>query len=60
GGVIAQVASVDTVGGEVTNMKLSLDTYVGVFGTIGWTSVVIGAVLLVLAVPLRKLMHGVR
>ncbi len=59
-GVIAQVASVDTVGGEVTNMKLSLDTYVGVFGTIGWTSVAIGVVLLALAVPLRRLMHGVR
>ncbi len=58
-GVVAQIASVDTVGGEVTNPKLSLDTYVHVFATIGWISVAIGAVLLVLAWPLRRLMHGV-
>jgi POT family proton-dependent oligopeptide transporter len=58
-GVVAQVASVDTVGGEVTNPKLSLDTYVHVFTTIGWVSVGIGVVLLLLAWPIRRLMHGV-
>jgi proton-dependent oligopeptide transporter, POT family len=58
-GVVAQVASVDTVGGEVTNPKLSLDTYVHVFTVIGWVSVAIGAVLLLLARPIRRLMHGV-
>jgi POT family proton-dependent oligopeptide transporter len=30
-----------------------------VFTTIGWISVAIGIVLLVIAVPLKKLMHGV-
>ncbi len=59
GGVIAQIASVDTVGGEVTNPKLSLDTYVHVFTVIGWVSVAIGVVLLLLAWPIRRLMHGV-
>ena len=58
-GAVAQLASVDTVGGEVTNPKLSLDTYVHVFTTIGWISVAIGAVLLVLAWPIKRLMHGV-
>jgi POT family proton-dependent oligopeptide transporter len=58
-GVVAQVASVETVGGQVTNLKVSLDTYVGVFTTIGWVSVGIGALLLVVALPLKKLMHGV-
>jgi POT family proton-dependent oligopeptide transporter len=58
-GMVAQVASVETVGGQVTNLKVSLDTYVGVFTTIGWVSVGIGAVLLVIAIPLKKLMHGV-
>lgn len=58
-GMVAQVASVETVGGQVTNLKVSLDTYVGVFTTIGWISVGIGVLLLVVAVPLRKLMHGV-
>lgn len=58
-GMVAQVASVETVGGQVTNLKVSLDTYVGVFTTIGWVSVGIGLVLLVVAIPLKKLMHGV-
>jgi POT family proton-dependent oligopeptide transporter len=58
-GAIAQVASVDTVGGEVTNPKLALDTYIHVFTTIGWIAVAIGGVLLLLAWPLRRLMHGV-
>jgi POT family proton-dependent oligopeptide transporter len=58
-GVVAQFASVETVGGQVTNLKVSLDTYVGVFTTIGWVSIIIGGVLLVLAIPLKKLMHGV-
>ena len=59
-GAVAQVASVETVGGQVTNLKVSLDTYVGVFTTIGWISVGIGLVLLVLSWPLKHLMHGVK
>jgi len=58
-GAIAQVASVDTVGGEVTNPGLALHTYAHVFTVIGWTAVAIGGVLLVLAWPLKRLMHGV-
>ena len=59
-GLVAQVASVETVGGQVTNLKVSLDTYVGVFTTIGEVSVGIGIVLLLLALPLKRLMHGVK
>lgn len=59
-GVVAQVASVETVGGEVTNLKVSLDTYVGVFTTIGWISIAIGVVLLLFSIPLKWLMHGVK
>jgi POT family proton-dependent oligopeptide transporter len=59
-GAVAQIASVETVGGQVTNLKVSLETYIGVFTTIGWISVAIGAVLLVLAFPLKYLMHGVK
>ena len=58
-GALAQVASVETVGGTVTNPRLSLETYVGVFSHIGWAAVVIGAGLLALARPLKRLMHGV-
>lgn len=60
GGMVAQFASVETVGGEVTNPKLSLDTYVGVFQTIGIAGIVAGGVLLVLSPLLKKWMHGVQ
>ncbi|WP_068070663.1 peptide MFS transporter [Novosphingobium lentum] len=59
-GLVAQVASVETVGGQVTNLKVSLETYVGVFTKIGWFAVGIGLLLLVLAWPLKRLMHGVK
>ena len=59
-GVVAQFASVETVGGQVTNLQVSLQTYVGVFTTIGYISAAIGALLLLLSWPLRKLMHGVK
>jgi POT family proton-dependent oligopeptide transporter len=60
GGLVAQVASVETVGGQVTNLQVSLNTYTGVFQAIGWVSVVIGGVLLLLSWPLKYLMHGVK
>ncbi len=60
GGIVAQVASVETVGGQVTNLKVSLDTYADVFWTIGLASVVIGVVLFVLSPVIKKWMHGVQ
>jgi POT family proton-dependent oligopeptide transporter len=59
-GVVAQVASVETVGGQVTNLKVSLETYAGVFWTIGIASIVVGFVLLVVSPLIRKWMHGVQ
>ncbi|CAN5231543.1 peptide MFS transporter [soil metagenome] len=58
-GVVAQFASVDTVGGQVTNLKVSLATYVGVFVTISQVAIALGVVLLLLAWPLKRWMHGV-
>jgi len=58
-GVVAQVASVETVGGQVTNLKVSLDTYAGVFTTIGEVSVAIGVALLLLSGLIKRWMHGV-
>lgn len=60
GGIVAQVSSVETVGGQVTNLQVSLNTYLGVFSGIGWFSVGVGVVLLALAWPLKYLMHGVK
>ncbi|MBA3668904.1 MAG: peptide MFS transporter [Sphingomonas sp.] len=59
-GAVAQVASVETVGGQVTNLKVSLETYLGVFTLIGWIAIGFGAALLVLSWPLKRLMHGVK
>ena len=58
-GLVAQVASVETVGGQVTNLKVSLATYTGVFTTIGWVSVGIGLFLLLISPLLKRWMHGV-
>lgn len=59
-GVVAQVASVETVGGQVTNLQVSLDTYIGVFWNIGLASVAIGAILFVLSPLIKRWMHGVQ
>ncbi len=59
-GSIAQLASVDTVGGQVTNLKVSLDTYVDVFTTISIAAIILGVLLLLLSWPLKYWMHGVK
>jgi POT family proton-dependent oligopeptide transporter len=53
------VASVETVGGQVTNLKVSLETYTGVFTTISYIAIGLGLLLLLLSWPLKKWMHGV-
>jgi proton-dependent oligopeptide transporter, POT family len=60
GGIIAQLASVTTVGGEVTDPEKSLATYVGVFELIGYWGCGIGVGLLVLSPLLKKMMHGIK
>ena len=58
-GAVAQVASVETVGGQVTNLRVSLETYAGVFQTIGLVAAAIGVVLLAVSPLLKRWMHGV-
>jgi len=59
-GAVAQVASVETVGGQVTNLQVSLNTYLHVFTIIGEWAIGFGVVLLLLSWPLKYLMHGVK
>lgn len=59
-GVVAQFASVETVGGQVTNPAVALNTYVGVFTIIAEAAIVLGFVLFLLSFPLKKWMHGVK
>jgi POT family proton-dependent oligopeptide transporter len=60
GGIVAQFASTETVAGQVLNPEVSLNTYLGVFQTIGIAGLVCAGVLLLLAPFLQKGMHGVR
>ena len=59
-GAAAQAASVQTVGGEVTNPQLALATYTHTFMTGGELTIGAGIVLLLISPWLRKLMHGVK
>jgi POT family proton-dependent oligopeptide transporter len=59
-GIVAQVASVDTVGGRVTNLRTSLETYSAVFWTIGWIAIALGGLLFALSPFIKKWMHGIR
>ena len=59
-GAAAQAASVQTVGGEVTNPQLALQTYAHTFMVGGEMTMIAGAILLAISPWLRKLMHGVK
>jgi proton-dependent oligopeptide transporter, POT family len=59
-GIVAQFASVETVGGQVTNLKVSLETYTSTFTMIAWIAIGAGVVLFLLSWPLQRWMHGVK
>jgi len=59
GGIIAQFASTETVGGKVLNAEVSLQTYLGVFQTIGLAGIGAAVVLMLLWPLLKRGMHGV-
>ncbi len=59
-GIIAQFASTETVAGRALNAQVSLNTYLGVFQTIGIAGICSGIVLLLLWPLLKKGMHGIR
>ncbi len=59
-GLMAQAASVETVGGQVTNLKVSLETYTAIYQSFGWYTVGVGAFLLLVSPLIKKWMHGVQ
>jgi POT family proton-dependent oligopeptide transporter len=59
GGIVAQFASTDTVGGQVLNPQVSLEAYLGVFQTIGYAGIISGVILFALSPFIRRGMHGV-
>ncbi|MES2326338.1 MAG: peptide MFS transporter [Pseudomonadota bacterium] len=58
-GAAAQAASVQTVGGQVTNPQVALQTYSHTFLVGGEMTMAAGVILLAISPWLRKLMHGV-
>ena len=58
-GALSALASTKTVAGQVADLHLSLESYVTSFWNVGWFAVAAGVLLLVLAVPMKRLMHGV-
>ncbi|MFY0628205.1 MAG: peptide MFS transporter [Reichenbachiella sp.] len=56
---IAKFASVETTGGEVTNIAEALGIYTDFFSNLMWVGVVISLVLFVLTPLMKKGMHGV-
>lgn len=59
GGIVAQFASSETVGGQVLNREAALSNSLDVFNTIGIWAFGIGIFLLLISPLLRKGMHGV-
>jgi len=59
-GLMAQSASVETVGGQVTNLRVSLDTYTAIYQKFGLYTVGVGLLLLLLSPLMKKWMHGVK
>src|SRR6185503_5727309 len=57
-GLLAQSASVETVGGQVTNLRVSLLTYTGIYEKFGLITVGVGLLLLLLSPLMKKWMHG--
>lgn len=59
GGIIAQFASTETVGGKVLNPEVSLNTYLGVFQSIGIAGLIAGVLMLILWPFLKRGMKGI-
>jgi proton-dependent oligopeptide transporter, POT family len=58
--VLANIASVDTEGGQVTNSTSALAAYSDLFGSLFITGLIAGVILLLLSPVLKKHMHGIK
>lgn len=59
-GTIAAMTGSDTVGGEVVDPGAALATYMDIYSTAGWYSILAGVAALAIARPLKHFMHGIR
>ncbi len=60
GGFVAEAAAVDTIGGQVLDPGAALQTYVTIFGQLGWWTIGIGIALGLASPFLKRLAHGVK
>ncbi|MGB0176963.1 MAG: peptide MFS transporter [Owenweeksia sp.] len=57
--LLANLASIDTSGGEVANLAASKAKYLELFEKLFYTGVIFGVLLLILSPLIKKLMHGI-
>ncbi len=57
--LLANIASIDTSGGEVSNLQEAKDSYGSLFKYLFYTGMIFGAILLVMSPFLKKMMHGI-
>ncbi|HZH69213.1 MAG TPA: oligopeptide:H+ symporter, partial [Flavobacteriaceae bacterium] len=58
--VLANLAKIDTHGGEITDVALAIETYSNLFTKLFWTGLIFGGILLVLSPIIKKLMNGIK
>ena len=58
--LLANLASVETEGGKVTDSSIALNAYSDLFGFLFITGIIAGVILLAISPVLRKHMHGVK
>jgi proton-dependent oligopeptide transporter, POT family len=57
--VLANLAKIDTEGGEITDASQALASYTDLFSKLFWAGLIIGLFLLILSPLIKYLMHGV-
>ncbi len=60
GGFVARMAGTETVGGQVLNPELALETSIGVFNWIGWIGIACGMVFFALSPLMRHWAHEIK
>lgn len=58
--LLANIANVDTVGGQIANSSAALSSYNELFSLLLWSGLVFGVILAVLSPFLKKYMHGIK
>lgn len=58
--VLANLAKIDTEGGQVTDVTLALTSYTDLFSKLFWVGLIFGGILLLLSPLIKKLMHGIK